>query len=167
MHKVGKAFSLTMDNLTDEIRIGLMQATAKVVGAYISEHKTTIEEMPRVMNAIHNHFLGLFRETGGRQLPAVPISESVTDEFIICLEDGKPLKMLKRHLKSVYNMTVDEYKERWGLPDDYPTVSPNYARERSSIAKKLGLGATPHQRRPRLKIVTDETGEQAGVVAAS
>ena len=72
--------------------------------------------------------------------PAVPVKKSVTPDYIICLEDGKKLKMLKRHLKTAYNLTPDDYRERWGLPRDYPMVPPNYAKHRSSLAKKIGLG---------------------------
>ena len=82
-----------------------------------------------------------------RPRPAVPIKKSVTADHIICLEDGKKLKMLKRHLKTAYNMTPEEYRERWGLPRDYPMVAPNYAKHRSSLAKKIGLGTRPRRRR--------------------
>ncbi|MBN8095814.1 MucR family transcriptional regulator, partial [Vibrio vulnificus] len=75
-----------------------------------------------------------------RPVPAVPIKKSITPEYLICLEDGKRLKMLKRHLQTAYNMTPDQYRERWGLPPDYPMVAPNYAKHRSSLAKKIGLG---------------------------
>jgi predicted transcriptional regulator len=80
-----------------------------------------------------------------RPSPAVPIKKSVTPEFIICLEDGKKLKMLKRHLKTAYDMSPEDYRERWGLPADYPMVAPNYARQRSKLAKQIGLG--PRARR--------------------
>ena len=73
--------------------------------------------------------------------PAVPIADSINDDFIVCLEDGKRLKMLKRHLRAVYNMSPDEYRQKWGLPDDYPMVAPNYARLRSRIASEIGFGA--------------------------
>ena len=82
--------------------------------------------------------------------PAVPINESVHDDYIVCLEDGKKLHMLKRHLGSMYGMTLDQYKERWSLPHDYPTVSPSYARRRSAIAQKTGLG-TNGRRKAHLK----------------
>lgn len=82
-----------------------------------------------------------------RPQPAVPIKKSITPDFIICLEDGKKLKMLKRHLKTSYNMSPEEYRERWGLPADYPMVAPNYAKKRSALAKKIGLGRKPGARR--------------------
>ena len=75
-----------------------------------------------------------------RPEPAVPIKKSVTNDYIVCLEDGKKLKMLKRHLKTAYNMSPEEYRERWGLPSDYPMVAPNYAAQRSTLAKRIGLG---------------------------
>ena len=83
----------------------------------------------------------------GPLVPAVPIEESVHNEYVVCLEDGKKLQMLKRHLKTVYNMTVDQYKERWGLPMDYPVVAPDYAKRRSAIAKNTGLGMTGRRKR--------------------
>jgi predicted transcriptional regulator len=82
-----------------------------------------------------------------RPEPAVPIAKSITPEFIICLEDGKKMKMLKRHLKTAFNMTPDQYRERWGLAQDYPMVAPRYAKQRSSLAKKIGLGTKPRKRR--------------------
>jgi predicted transcriptional regulator len=78
-----------------------------------------------------------------RPQPAVPVKKSVTPEYLICLEDGKKLKMLKRHLKTAFNLTPDQYRERWGLPPDYPMVAPHYAKHRSSLAKKIGLGTAP------------------------
>ena len=85
-----------------------------------------------------------------RPQPAVPIKKSVTADYIICLEDGKKLKMLKRHLKTAYDMTPDEYRVRWGLAPDYPMVAPNYAKHRSNLAKKIGLGTKPRRRRARV-----------------
>jgi predicted transcriptional regulator len=87
--------------------------------------------------------------TASRPQPAVPVKKSIAPEYIVCLEDGKKLKMLKRHLKTKYNMTPDEYRERWGLPPDYPMVAPNYAQQRSELAKKIGLGTTKRRRRKR------------------
>jgi predicted transcriptional regulator len=101
-------------------------------------------------------------------VPAVPIEDSVTDEYIICLEDGKKLQMLKRHLNTVYNMSLDQYKERWGLPVDYPVVSPNYARRRSQIAKNTGLGV--NGRRKKIKVVVGQNnmdGQSQVAVLAS
>jgi len=97
-----------------------------------------------------------------RPKPAVAINKSITDDYIVCLEDGKKLQMLKRHLKTVYNLTVEQYRERWGLPSDYPVVAPNYAKRRSEIAKSSGLGMSRH-RRKKLKVV--DNGENIPQVA--
>ena len=86
------------------------------------------------------------KEQPEKLMPAVPVKKSVMPEYIICLEDGKKLKMLKRHLKTRYNMSPEEYRKRWGLADDYPMVAPNYAEQRSSLAKKIGLGTKPRAR---------------------
>ena len=86
---------------------------------------------------------------GARPEPAVAIKKSITPDYIVCLEDGKKLKMLKRHLKTAYNLTPDQYRERWDLPLDYPMVAPNYAKTRSSLAKKIGLGTRGRRRRTR------------------
>src|SRR3546814_4273792 len=80
-------------------------------------------------------------------LAAVPVRKSITPDYIVCLEDGKKLKMLKRHLRTVYNLTPDEYRTKWGLPTDYPMVAPNYSKQRSSFAKKIGLGRSPGRQR--------------------
>jgi predicted transcriptional regulator len=92
-----------------------------------------------------------------RLCPGVPIKKSVFGDYIICLEDGKKLKMLKRHLKTAYNLEPDQYRERWGLPPDYPMVAPNYARQRSSLAKKIGLGT-----KPRLQVKTASVRSSRG-----
>jgi predicted transcriptional regulator len=108
-----------------------------------------LPEVPSLIEQVHRTLAGL----GGaaqapapvaeRPQPAVPVKKSVTDEYLICLEDGKKLKMLKRHLKTAYDMTPEQYRDRWGLPQDYPMVAPNYAKYRSSLAKKFGLGTMP------------------------
>jgi predicted transcriptional regulator len=107
-----------------------------------------MDDLPRLIHDVHR---ALSSATDGgkgeRPAPAVPIKKSVTPEYIVCLEDGKKLKMLKRHLKTAYDMTPDEYRQRWGLPHDYPMVAPNYAKHRSSLAKKIGLGTKGRRRR--------------------
>lgn len=122
----------------------LLLLTADIVAAHFSHNTVAIEEIPHV---IQNVFSSLSAMGGislsahpPRPEPAVAIKKSVTPEFIICLEDGKKLKMLKRHLKTAYNMSVEEYRERWGLGVDYPVVAPNYAKQRSALAKNIGLG---------------------------
>ena len=122
----------------------LLRLTAGIVSAYITKNALPAQQIPDVINTVFSSLTGLNsaqREAPAEPLkPAVPVRKSVTPEFIICLEDGKKLKMLKRHLSSSYGMTPDEYRAKWGLPADYPMVAPNYAKQRSDLALKLGLG---------------------------
>jgi len=122
----------------------LRTLTAKVVAAYVGNNPVAVADIPAVIGNVQAAFRGLGEEKDGpaknEQVPFVPIKRSVTPEYIICLEDGKKLKMLKRHLKTVYDMTPDDYRAKWGLPQEYPMVAPNYARARSEMATKLGLG---------------------------
>lgn len=120
------------------------ELTADIVSAYVSNNPIPSDDVPALIDKVH---MALSR-TAQVQLepeaeplkPAVPIKKSITDDFIICLEDGKRFKSLKRHLRTHYNLTPEEYREKWGLPADYPMVAPNYARARSQLAKKMGLG---------------------------
>jgi predicted transcriptional regulator len=122
----------------------LLRMTADVVAAYVSNNTLPTAQLAEVINSVYHSLKGL--EGPVPELapepakPAVPIRKSITPDYLICLEDGKKLKMLKRHLRSTYNMTPDEYRARWGLPPDYPMVAPNYAEQRSAFAKKIGLG---------------------------
>ena len=124
----------------------LARLVADVVASYVSNNKVEMGELPNLVQQVYHSFLRLdgvtstSMNTVDRPEPAVPIKKSVTPEFIICLEDGKKLKMLKRHLQTSYNMTPDQYRERWNLPSDYPMVAPSYAKERSKLAKDIGLG---------------------------
>jgi predicted transcriptional regulator len=122
----------------------LLRMTADVVAAYVSNNTLATTQLAEVINAVYHSLKGLEgpapEPTPEPAKPAVPIRKSITADFLICLEDGKKLKMLKRHLRSTYNMTPDEYRARWGLPPDYPMVAPNYAEQRSAFAKKIGLG---------------------------
>ena len=124
----------------------LLRMTADIVSAYVSKNALPSQQIPEVINTVFASLTGLNsgpRETPSEPLkPAVPIRKSVTPDYIVCLEDGKKLKMLKRHLRSTYNMSPDEYRSRWGLPADYPMVAPNYAAQRSEFAKRIGLGRT-------------------------
>ena len=127
----------------------ILRMTAQVVAAYVSNNPVPAQQLGEVIRSIHSSLLGL--ETGAPasadgESPAVPIRKSVTPDYIVCLEDGKKLKMLKRHLKTSYNLSPEQYRERWGLPADYPMVAPDYAKHRSSLAKKIGLGTTPRAR---------------------
>lgn len=137
-------------------RSELLTMTAGVVSAYASNNLLAPAQLSDVINTVFTTFAGLERSANGEKVealkPAVAIRKSVTPDYIICLEDGKKLKMLKRHLRSTYNMTPDEYRAKWGLPPDYPMVAPNYAEQRSAFAKKIGLGRKTGQkvvRRPR------------------
>jgi predicted transcriptional regulator len=122
----------------------LLRMTTEMAAAYVRNNNLPSSQLPDVIRTIHESLASL---SGARvaaaaepPTPAVAIKKSITPDYIVCLEDGKKLKMLKRHLRSTYNMTPDEYRHRWGLPADYPMVAPNYAAQRSAFAKKIGLG---------------------------
>ena len=132
----------------------LLELTAEVVSAHASNNTVAASDLPQVIKDVYATFstLGVAVPPIELPTPVVPIKKSVTPDFIICLEDGKKLKMLKRHLKTSYNMSPEEYRERWGLPIDYPMVAPNYAKKRSTLAKKIGLGRKPgstNKRKPK------------------
>jgi predicted transcriptional regulator len=119
----------------------LMAWTTEIVAAHLRRASVPLQDLDQFIRTVHHTLAGL---SGGgpinRPEPAVPIKKSVMPDYIVCLEDGRKLKMLKRHLSTAYKMTPEQYRERWGLPPDYPMVAPNYARQRSSLAKKIGLG---------------------------
>lgn len=128
-------------NTTDQV----LALTADIVVAHVGNNDVQIADLPNVIEQVYNALAAVHdqgRGRAGRPTPAVAIKKSVTPDYIICLEDGKKLKMLKRHLKAVYGMSIQEYRERWGLPADYPTVAPNYAKQRSRLAKTIGLGTS-------------------------
>lgn len=115
--------------------------TADIVASHVQNNTVAISDLPILIKTVHDSLSGLGRENPvEKPQPAVSIRRSITPDFIICLEDGRKLKMLKRHLSTAYGMTPGEYREKWGLPVDYPMVAPNYAKQRSSLAKKIGLG---------------------------
>lgn len=122
-----------------------IELTADIVSAYVSNNSVSAGDLPSLINEVHS---ALSRVAEGRVIeqapepvkPAVPVKKSVTSEYIICLEDGKKFKSLKRHLRTRYNMTPEQYREKWGLPADYPMVAPAYAEARSALAKQMGLG---------------------------
>ncbi len=118
---------------------------AQIVSAHVSNNSVPPDALPSLIQEVFKTLSGVGKEPAqpDRPQPAVPVKKSVFPDHIICLEDGKKLKMLKRHLKTAYNMTPEQYRERWGLASDYPMVAPNYARHRSSLAKKIGLGTKP------------------------
>lgn len=129
---------------TDSPDNAVLRMTADIVSAYVSKNVLPAQQIPDVINTVFSSLTGLNNQPrdvpAEPPKPAVPIRKSVTPEYIVCLEDGKKLKMLKRHLRSTYNMSPDEYRARWGLPPDYPMVAPNYAAQRSEFAKRIGLG---------------------------
>jgi predicted transcriptional regulator len=124
-----------------------LACTTEIVAAYVRHHTVATTELPALITEVFKalNMAGQVEEPApaARPEPAVPIRKSVTDDYLVCLEDGKKLKMLKRHLKTRYNMSPDEYRQRWGLPRDYPMVAPAYAEQRSEVAKKSGLGRRP------------------------
>ena len=123
----------------------LLEMTADIVSAYVSNNEVKADSLPSLIESIYASVEGLANaddeiEVGPRPDPAVPIADSLTEDYLICLEDGLQFQSLKRHLRVKYNMTPEAYREKWGLPRDYPMVAPNYAKRRSALAKKTGLG---------------------------
>lgn len=120
----------------------IMECASDIVSAYVSNNPIQSAELPDLIREIHSTLKALGNSTNGSGTlePAVPVKKSITDEFLICLEDGKKFKSLKRHLRSKYGLSPEEYREKWGLPYDYPMVAPSYARKRSALAKEMGLG---------------------------
>jgi predicted transcriptional regulator len=135
--------------MTEEQTIGrgeILALTTEIVSAHVANNNVVNTEVPELIQQVYNKLseLASGEETTSVELtPAVPIKKSVTDDYIICLEDGKKLKMLKRHLMTAYGMTPEEYRVKWGLRPDYPMVAPNYAAKRQELAKKIGLGRKP------------------------
>ncbi len=134
-----------------------IELAAEIVSAYVSNNSVPAAELPNLISEVH---AALHRVVSGAAppapeapaeplKPAVPVKKSITNEFIICLEDGKKFKSLKRHLRTQYNLSPEQYRERWGLPADYPMVAPNYAAARSRLAKEMGLGQQRKRARAR------------------
>jgi predicted transcriptional regulator len=135
----------------DDERSGLVELTADIVSAYVSNNTVVSAELPALIGDVHealSRAASRGRHDPPEELrPAVPVKKSITPDFIVCLEDGKKFKSLKRHLRTHYNLSPEEYREKWGLPHDYPMVAPNYADARSQLAKKMGLGQHRASRR--------------------
>jgi predicted transcriptional regulator len=136
--------------MTDPAGKSFIDLTAEIVAAYVSNNPTPASDLPNLISQIH---AALLRVSAGRAeplpepaKPAVSLKKSMTADYLVCLEDGKRFKSLKRHLRTQYNMTPEQYRDKWGLAPDYPMVAPNYAVARSQLAKKMGLG---QQRRRR------------------
>ncbi len=133
------------DTASDKVtRDDLLRMAVDVVAAYLSNNQVSTTQIPEIINSVFNSLTSLEVETvevtTELPKPATTIRKSVTPEYLVCLEDGKKLKMLKRHLRTNYSMTPEDYRAKWNLPPDYPMVAPNYARQRSEFAKKIGLG---------------------------
>lgn len=124
----------------------LVDLTADIVSAHVANNSVAVNDLPQLITNVHAALSGLGqqkREEQPKPEPAVSVRASVRPEYLVCLEDGKKLKMLKRHLMTHYQMTPDQYRAKWGLPSDYPMVAPNYAEQRRALAKSIGLGRKP------------------------
>jgi len=132
--------------IEEKLEEGMIEAalngTVNIVSAYVGNNPVQATDLPDLMKMVHTTLKGLSVEEDQATVkePAVPIRKSIQDDHLVCLEDGKKFKSLKRHLRSKYDMTPEEYREKWGLPYDYPMVAPSYARKRSALAKQMGLG---------------------------
>src|SRR3954447_5237055 len=132
--------------MSDQVAADILGLTAQIVSAHLSKNQVGVDALPSLIQSVYRSL-----STAGEaelapapaQTPAVPIKKSVFPDYIVCLEDGKKLKMLKRHLQTSYGLSPDAYRTKWGLPREYPMVAPNYAATRSGLAKKIGLGRKP------------------------
>jgi predicted transcriptional regulator len=144
----------------------LIELTAEIVAAYVANNQTDGAQLPQLIGSIHETLTklssGAVEQPSEPQVPAVPIKKSVTPDYIVCLEDGKKFKSLKRHLRTAYDLTPEQYRAKWNLPSDYPMVAPNYAASRSALAKSMGLGQQ-RRRRP----AANDTGRPAAAAKSS
>ena len=124
----------------------LLNLTAGIVAAHVSNNTVTTDQLSKLIQTVHSTLSGLSSEPEPEKVPAVPIKKSVKKDAITCLECGQAGKMLKRHLSTAHGLSVQEYREKWKLPSDYPMTAPNYAAQRSKLAKKIGLGTKPRGR---------------------
>jgi predicted transcriptional regulator len=129
----------------------LLALTTEIVAAHVSNNTVALSDLPQLINQVYNSLANIgsmpAAAPASRPQPAVTVKRSVHPDYLVCLEDGKKLKMLKRHLKTAYNMSPEAYRERWGLAPDYPMVAPNYAAARSQLARQMGLGQQRRRRR--------------------
>ena len=144
--------SRTSDQMSETMASGnFIELTADIVSAYVSNNSVSAAEIPALISQVHGALVRVSSGQGEAPAeplkPAVSIKKSITNDYIVCLEDGKKFKSLKRHLRTQYNMTPEQYREKWGLPPDYPMVAPNYAAARSQLAKQMGLGQQRRRRR--------------------
>ena len=129
-----------------EEKINIAEMTADVVAAFVSKNKISTGELPDLITSVHNTFARLTGQPAPAaevdQPPAVPVNRSITDDYIVCLEDGMSFKSLKRHLRSHHDLSPEQYRDKWGLPADYPMVAHSYSVKRSKLAREIGLGRT-------------------------
>lgn len=143
-----------MQELDMEMKETLITLTSDIVAAHVSNNDVSVDDVPALITNVFGALSGLGEHaepTEERPEPAVSVRASVKPDYIVCLEDGKKLKMLKRYLRTNYDMTPEEYRARWNLPSDYPMVAPNYAEKRRDLAKKIGLGRKPGTGRTKRK----------------
>ena len=136
--------------MTEANPVELLPLASEIVAAHVSNNKITPAELPQLIREVYQALVQASAgETGPipRGDPAVPVKKSVTPDFIVCLEDGEKMKMLKRHLRTAHGMSLDQYRQRWGLPADYPMTAPNYTKTRSKLAKQIGLGTARRRKR--------------------
>ncbi|MEO0689271.1 MAG: MucR family transcriptional regulator [Pseudomonadota bacterium] len=143
-----------MQEQNSELNETLITLTSDIVAAHLSNNDVAVEDVPSLITNVFGALSGLGQPAEAaeeRPEPAVSVRASIKPDYIVCLEDGKKLKMLKRYLRTNYDMTPEQYRARWNLPSDYPMVAPNYAEKRRDLAKKIGLGRKPGARRGRRK----------------
>ncbi|ABC63788.1 MucR family transcriptional regulator [Erythrobacter litoralis] len=143
-----------METLESDMSEALITLTSDIVAAHVSNNNVTVEDVPALITSVYGALSGLGKDEAAEEVrpdPAVSIRASVKKDHIVCLDCGKKMKMLKRHLMTEHGMTIDEYKARWNLGADYPMVAPDYAETRRTLAKKIGLGRKPGQKRGRKK----------------
>lgn len=143
-----------MDTLQSDMQETLITLTSDIVAAHVSNNNVGVEDVPALITTVYGALAGLGGSAPAEETrpePAVTVRASVKKDHIVCLEDGKKMKMLKRHLMTEHGMTPDEYRARWGLGSDYPMVAPDYAETRRDLAMKIGLGRKPGQKRGRKK----------------
>jgi predicted transcriptional regulator len=143
-----------MDATHADVNEMLITLTSDIVAAHVSNNSVSVDDVPALISNVYGALAGLGQTAAVEEKlpePAVSVRASIKPDYIVCLEDGKKLKMLKRHLMTHYNLTPDQYRARWNLPADYPMVAPNYAEKRRDLAKKIGLGRKPGVKRGRKK----------------
>ena len=146
--KLSEQKELNLEHDDNGMTETLITLTADIVAAHVSNNSVAVSDLPALIANVHNALAGLgspVAEPEVKQEPAVSVRASIKPDYIVCLEDGKKLKMLKRHLKTAYNLTPEQYREKWGLPSDYPMVAEEYAKRRSVLAKQIGLGTRGSQ----------------------